>query len=103
MPGFLLHQNAQVQCPHGGMAFPTAPMPRVTVSGMPVTTMPPQWVVSGCGGPSPPGPCVVAQWITSAMRVQVQGQPVLLFDSQAITNNGSPLFVVSTQSRVQGT
>ncbi len=103
MPGFLLHLNAQLQCPHGGQATPTAPNARVTVGGMPITTMPRQYVVAACPG-VPPGmpPCVTASWVTSALRVQAGGEPVLLFDSQALTNNALPLLVLSTQTRVQG-
>jgi hypothetical protein len=33
MPGFLLHVGATVLCAHGGQATPTAPNPRVMVSG----------------------------------------------------------------------
>ena len=35
MPGFLLHVGATVLCAHGGQAQPTAPNPRVLVSGQP--------------------------------------------------------------------
>src|SRR5258708_21686235 len=85
MPGFLLHVGATVQCTHAGTAQPTAPNPRVTVSGQPVTTQPAPYVIAGCpfnvlGAPSP---CVTAQWMTAATRVMALGQPVLLFDSQA--------------------
>jgi hypothetical protein len=103
MPGFVLHQGAQVICSHGGQATPIVPNPRVTVSGMQVTTMTPLYSIAGCPLP-PAGPsCVTAQWVTGALRVQAGGDPVLLFDSQAITTpNGVPLVVLSTQTRVQG-
>ena len=39
MPGPLLHLGATVLCSHGGQAMPTAPNPRVLVSGQPVATM----------------------------------------------------------------
>lgn len=101
MPGFLLHLNAQVICGHGGQAVPMAPQPRVLVSGQPITTMPRPYLVGGC--PNLP-PCMMAQWITGATRVTALAEPVLLFDSQAITApNGAPLIVLSTQTRVQGT
>lgn len=104
MPGFLLHQNAQVQCLHAGQATPTVVSPRVRVGGMWVTTMPPQYVIAGCPNPPPSGgPCVTASWITSSLRVKVDQQQVLLFDSQAITNIGAPLIVLSTQMRVRAT
>lgn len=105
MPGFLLHLNATVQCSHGGIATPTAPNPKVLVSGMPITTMPRQYVIAGC--PFNVGvtlvPCVTAQWITSATKVLAGGEPVLLLDSQAITApNGVPLLITSTQQKVVG-
>jgi len=49
------------------------------------------------------GPCVTAQWITGATRVVSNGLPVLLQDSQAIcTPTGTPLLIVTTQTRVMG-
>jgi hypothetical protein len=106
MPGFLLHVGAQVMCSHGGQAQPTAPEPRVLVSGQAVTTLPAPYVVAGCALPPPPagnGPCVTAQWVTGATRVLANGVPVLLLDSQAIcAPSGTPLLVAVTQTRVTG-
>ena len=106
MPGFLLHLGAQVLCAHAGQATPTAPNPRVTVSGQPITTIAAPYVVAGCTMPPPTagnGPCVTAQWITGATRVLASGQPVLLLDSQAIcAPTGTPLMVVAAQTRVTG-
>ena len=107
MPGFLLHVGATVQCAHGGAAQPTAPNPRVSVSGQPIVTMPAPYAVAGCSFPPPPsgnGPCVTAQWVTGAVRVLSNGQPLLLLDSQAIcAPNGTPLLPVVVQPRVTGT
>ncbi len=107
MPGFLLHLGATVLCSHGGQAQPTAVNPRVTVSGQPVTTLSAPYVVAACALPPPPaanGPCVTAQFVTSATRVLAQGVPVLLLDSQAIcAPTGTPLLIVQTQVRVTGT
>jgi hypothetical protein len=106
MPGFLLHQGAIVLCSHAGNAQPTAPNPRVLVSGMPTVTMAAPYVVAGCALPPPPGangPCVTAQFITSALRVTSMGQPLLLLDSQAIcAPTGTPLIVAQTQTRATG-
>ena len=106
MPGFLLHLGAQVTCAHGGQAQPTAPEPRVLVSGQPVTTLAAPYVVAGCALPPPPaanGPCVTAQWITGATRVFANGVPVLVLSSQAIcVPTGTPLIIVATQTRVTG-
>jgi hypothetical protein len=106
MPGFLLHLGATVTCAHGGQAQPTAVQPRVMVSGQPIVTIAAPYVVAGCALPPPPtanGPCVTAQFITSAVRVTSLGLPVLLMDSQAIcVPTGTPLMVVVTQPRVSG-
>ena len=106
MPGFILHVGATVMCVHGGQAQPTAPNPRVTVSGQPSTTLTAPYAVAGCpfnvsGSPSP---CVTANWITAATRVTSNGQPLLLLDSQAIcAPNGTPLIIAATQTRVTAT
>lgn len=104
MPGFILHLGATVQCMHAGRATPSSPNPRVTVSGQPVTTLPTQYLVAACPNPVPPGsngPCITAQFTTSATRVLAGGIPVLLFDSQATcVPTGVPLTILSTQTRV---
>jgi hypothetical protein len=106
MPGFLLHLNAQVLCSHGGQATPPVTNPRVMVMGNPIVTLPAPWLVAGCALPPPPaanGPCVTASWITAAVRVRSNTQPVLLMDSQAIcAPSGTPLMVVMAQARVKG-
>jgi hypothetical protein len=65
------------------------------------------YVVSGCLLPPPPGangPCVTAQFVTAATRITSNGQPVLLFDSQAVcAPTGTPLLAVAAQTRVTGT
>lgn len=106
MPGFLLHVGATVMCMHGGQAQPTVPNPRVLVSGQPIVTQPPPYVVAGCpfvpaGGN---GPCVTAQWVVGAVRVMASGQPVLLQTSVAVcAPTGTPLNILVTQTRVTGT
>jgi hypothetical protein len=47
---------------------------------------------------------VTAQFVTSALRVMVTGQPVLLLDSVAIcAPSGTPLIIAVTQPRVTAT
>jgi len=107
MPGFLLHVGATVQCAHGGMAQPTVPNPRVTVLGQPTVALSTPYVVAGCAFPPPPaanGPCVTAQFLLGSVRVTSLGQPLLLFDSQAIcAPTGTPLIISVTQTRVTAT
>lgn len=104
MPGFLIHVGASVLCAHAGQAQATAPNPRVTLTGQPSVTLSAPWLVAGCALPPPPaanGPCVTAQFVTAATRVMSNGQPLLLFDSQAIcAPTGTPLLIVASQTRV---
>ena len=106
MPGTLLHVGATVLCAHGGQAQPVVPNPRVTVNGMPTVTIASPYVVAGCAMPPPTagnGPCVTAQFVTSALRITSNGQPLLLLDSQAIcVPTGTPLIIAATQPRVTG-
>jgi hypothetical protein len=106
MPGFLLHVGATVICAHGGQAQATAPNPRVLVGGQPTVTQAAPFVVAGCAfvPPAGNGPCVTAQWVTAAVRVMSNGQPLLLQDSQSVcTPTGTPLTILVTQVRVKGT
>jgi hypothetical protein len=106
MPGPLLHLGASVLCAHGGSATPTAPNPRVLVSGQPTVLMTAPYAIAGCpfqsGGS--PMPCVTGVWTVAATRVMSNGQPLVLMDSQALcAPNGTPLLPVSAQTRVIGT
>jgi hypothetical protein len=104
MPGFLLHSGATVMCAHAGQAQPMVPFPRVTVSGMAITTMASPYMITGCPFVSPAnGPCVTAQWTVGATRVMAGGMPVLLQTSQAIcAPTATPLNIMLTQTRVTG-
>lgn len=106
MPGPLLHVGATVLCAHGGQGQPTAPNPRVLVSGQPTVTQPAPYTIAGCPFTTPAGsplPCVTAQWVSAATRVLSNGAPLLLFDSQAVcVPNGTPLMITVTQTRVIG-
>jgi len=103
MAGFLVHVGSQVLCTHAGQATPTAPNPRVMVSGQPTVLMTSPYVVAGCALPPPPngnGPCVTAQWVSGTTRVTSNGQPLVVQSSQAVcTPTGTPLSIVATQTR----
>jgi len=102
MPGYLVHQGASVQCSHGGLAQPTIPNPRVTVSGQPIVTMPGAYAIAGCGLSGTAPPCATALFNSAATRVTSMGQPVLLQDSQSTcVPTGTPLLIISTQLRVK--
>lgn len=104
MPGFLLHVGALVQCAHGSTAEPILRNPRVKVSGQNIVTRPCLYRISMCPQKPPVGPpCVLAQWLTTALRVKANGLPVLLSDSQSLCNpTGTPLTILTTQIRVKG-
>jgi hypothetical protein len=93
-------------CSHGGQALPTAPMPRVLVSGMPITTIAAPYAVAGCAFVLPigNGPCVTAQWVVGAVRVTAEGISVAILTGTAIcVPTGTPLLPVVSQTRVIAT
>jgi hypothetical protein len=93
-------------CAHGGQAQPTAPNPRVLVSGQPTVLMSAPWVIAGCPFTtgSNPMPCVTGQWTVAATRVISSGQPLVLMDSQSLcAPNGTPMIPSAAQTRVLGT
>ena len=93
-------------CAHGGQAQPTAPNPRVLVSGQPTVLMSAPYVIAGCPFTtgSNPMPCVTGQWTVAATRVFSGGQPLVLMTSQSVcTPNGVPMLPTVAQTRVLGT
>ncbi len=102
MPGFAVHVGATVLCAHAGQAQPTAPFPRVLVSGMPVVTQTCTYAIAGCaltGTPNPP--CATAQFVVAATRVFAGGAPLIIQGGVAVcVPTGTPLNVLVTQTRV---
>jgi hypothetical protein len=106
MAGPILHMGAVVMCRHGGSAMPTAPSPRVLVTGMPIATIAAPYSIAGCafGPPAGNGPCVTAQWTVGAVRVKSEGQPVVIMTGVAIcAPTGTPLIPVEAQTRAIAT
>jgi hypothetical protein len=105
MPGPVLHLGATVLCAHGGQALPTAPVPRVLVSGQPVATIAAPYSIAGCPFPSASGgPCVTGQWVVGAVRVLAMGQPLAIQAGVAVcAPTGTPLIPVVVQPRVIAT
>lgn len=84
--------------------MPTAPVPRVLVSGQPVATIVAPYAVAGCPFASAPGPCVTGMWVVGAMRVMAMGQPVAIQTGIAVcVPNGAPLVPIAVQPRVIAT
>lgn len=107
MPGPIVHVGATILCSHAGQATPTAPFPRVMVTGQPVVTQPTSYVVAGCTLPPPTaanGPCVTGQWVTGSVRVLAGGLPLVLMDSQSVCSpTGTPMIPTVVQPRVIAT
>jgi uncharacterized Zn-binding protein involved in type VI secretion len=103
MPGPIVNASASVICSHGGSGTLSASNTKVLLSGQPAITLADACAIASCSF-SPPignGPCVNGQWIAAATRVKVNGQPVVLVDSQSTcTPTGTSMAVTSTQSRV---
>lgn len=104
MPGPVLHAGATVLCAHGAPATPTAPVPRVLVSGQPVATIVAPWVIAGCPFAGSGGPCLTGQWVVGATRVMALGQPLAIQTGVAVcAPTGTPLAAVVVQPRVIAT
>jgi hypothetical protein len=106
MPGPILHVGATVLCSHGGQAMPSAPNPRVMVSGQPIATIVAPYTVAGCAfvPPGGNGPCATAQWSVGATRVMAGGQPVAILTGLATcVPTGTPLVPVQAQVRATAT
>jgi len=86
--------------------MPTAPSPRVTVSGMPMATLAAPYTVAGCAfvPPAGNGPCVTAQWVMGAVQVTSEGQPVVIMTGMATcVPTATPLVPVVAQTRALAT
>ena len=105
MPAPILHLGATVLCTHAGQATPTAPLPRVTLSGQPVVTLASPYAIVGCaltGTPTPP--CVTGQFVTGATRVTAGGAFVAtLMGSSVCVPTGTPMLPLVAQTRVLAT
>ena len=97
----ILHLGATVLCMHAGNAVPTAPFPRVTVSGQPVVQIGTPYVIAGCTQASVPAPfCATGQWLMGATRVMAGGLPLAVVGGTAVcVAPGTGMQAVSTQTR----
>lgn len=104
MPGPLLHFGALVTCTHAGVATPTAPNPRVLVSGQPTVTQPTPYAIAGCSLTPSGSPCLTGTWTLGSTRVTSNGQPLAIATGMSTcVSNGTPLLVASSQLRVIAT
>jgi hypothetical protein len=86
--------------------MPTSPSQMVFISGQPIATISGPYAVAGCAfvPPAGNGPCVTAQWVTGAVQVFSQGQPVAIMSGIAVcVPTGTPLMPISAQTLVTAT
>jgi uncharacterized Zn-binding protein involved in type VI secretion len=111
MPDPILHVGATVLCSHAGQVTIQSSNTRVKVSGQAVATASDTYTVAGCPftvpGPKPQ-PCVTLRWVKPALRVRVNGQPIILKTSSGICQSAEqlpqgPPNVATTQLRAKGT
>jgi uncharacterized Zn-binding protein involved in type VI secretion len=110
MSANLYHSGASAVCPHGGQIAAVSSNTRVRVGGQPVALVSDTYSIAGCTFTLPggkPQPCVQAVWLTPAVRVKVNGLPVLLSTSSGLCRSaeqipqGAPT-ILTTQTRVMG-
>ena len=105
MPTPVLHLGATVLCSHAGQAMPTAPFPRVLLTGQPAVTLTSPYAIAGCAltGTGAP-PCATGQWILGAVRVTAGGAPLVIMTGQSTcVPTGTPMLPVAAQTRVLAT
>jgi len=88
---FILDSGVQGQCPHGGMVQFTPGSTKVGLSGKAALRVADTTTIAGCafnvsGAPSP---CMRVTWMMPAMRVAVEGSPVLLSSSIGLCVNAA--------------
>lgn len=105
MSDFLLHEDAQVQCIHSGVAKPTQTVLNVKVSGKAIVRQTSIYNIKGCKQlPQSGGPDLTAAWTSAATRIKSGRLPVLLKNSQSkCVPTTTALVIISTQTRVKGT
>lgn len=95
----VITQQTSVMCGHGGTATPAPSQVRVKIGGALAAVATDVYSVAGCALSSVPSPpCLVLQWLMPAMRVKVQGAPLLLNTSQPMAVG--PGVVIPGQVRV---
>jgi hypothetical protein len=108
---FLFQVGASAICPHGGQVSVVPTNARVLAGGQPVAVLADQFPIAGCAFTVPPGkpqPCVKVQWLVTAVRVLIGGQPAILQSSSGLCQSAEqipqgPPTVIVTQVRASGT
>jgi hypothetical protein len=105
MPGPVITSLSTVQCAHVGRGTPAAPVPTVTIEGLPVVTIASPYAIAACtfpamtGGNSPP--CVNGQFTVASTSVMVNGQPLMIVGATGTSiPNGTPMLTLPSQTTV---
>ncbi|MFO0952903.1 MAG: hypothetical protein U0835_17485 [Isosphaeraceae bacterium] len=110
MPAAVLQLGCTIQCPHGGTVTAVTANAHVKVGGAFALLSTDTFTVAGC----PfilglvPHPCVLVRWTLPALRVKVNGTPVLLASSVGlcVAADQAPqgaAVVSGVQTKVKGT
>jgi len=95
---------APIQCPHNGTGIIVSrqPPPLLTIAGMPalVALDAIGVTISGCTLPKPCTKTVTVLPAGIAIKLQVQGKPVLLANASGATDNGSWSVVPPVQTKL---
>ena len=109
MPGYLLHVGMVASCPHSGNVQASPGSSRVRVGQQPALRSSDVCLISGCSFvvAAKAQPCLKIQWLVTASRVRIEGQPAVLRDSTGLCQSAEqipqgPPLLMSTQTRVRG-
>lgn len=108
MSSEIVQQGAQIVCDHQAPAQPQVVSTRVKLGGAGAVTAPAQYTVSGCPFTTEsPKPCAMINFTVGALRVKVEGKPVLLKSAVGLAMGPLPVqgqgTVRMTQTRVKAT
>ena len=113
MPDYIATTTASAICTHGATVSIVSSNTRVKGGGAPLATISDTYTVVRypfriqVSTGTKPQPCLTLRWIAPALRVRVDGRPVVLQSSSGICLSGDqtpqgPATVVTTQIRVKG-
>ncbi len=108
--GDYLTANSALMCPHGGMVSPIPANSTITLGGEPIVLASDTFPIAACTFATPatgPHPCVLVQWIVTALRGAADGAQPLTTDSTGLCVAADaavqgPVMIQTTQPKVSG-
>lgn len=102
----IIDPSFSAMCPHAGTISMIPSNVRVKVGGSPAAVAADSFLVAGCAfvAGTAPAPCVMVNWMVTALRVKVGGQPVVTKSSVGLTSGAAPPGppnILVTQMRVK--